>query len=122
MAVDESNGNNASQNTDEYYEKAACEEEIYDEDVEEEVRDALVSDNPSPAQKTHNKDAREGEISDEELQEAAEELITGDADDPPAGEDNVAGMLSVSRLYSLQALLLQGHAILPLLIQVGTWF
>jgi len=40
-----SNDNNVPNDTDEYYETAASEEEIYLEETEEEVRAVLASDN-----------------------------------------------------------------------------
>lgn len=117
---DENNMTNSDADT--YYEKVASQEEIYDEDVEEEVREALTSGDPSSPQNKTNNSPRKGETLDEQLNEAAEELITGDGDDPPLGEGKITEMLSVSRLFGSHSLVLQGHAVLSLLIPVLTWF
>lgn len=122
MSTYDSDKKNVPTNTDAYDEKVASQEEIYDEDLEEEVREALTSDDPPSLQDNTNNNSRKAETLDEQLDQAAEELITGDSDDPPLSEDSISQMLSVSRLYSSRALLLQGHAILPLLIPVVTWF
>ena len=85
------------------YEIVASQEEIYLEETEEELREILISEDPSAyAQpETAAVDCRVAvESLDEELGRAAEELITGDCDDPPLSKEAVAEMLSMSRSSS----------------------
>ena len=70
--------------TDTYYEEQACQEEIYLEETEEELRIILESADSVPSQR---EDLRE------EQENAAEELITGDSDDPPLSDDSVEEVL-----------------------------
>ena len=67
-----------------YYETVASQEEIYLEEIEEELRLTLESDDLPPlSQKSPN----------QQQEHAVEELITGDSDDQPLGEDTVEEML-----------------------------
>ena len=73
-----------------FYERPACQEEIYLETVEEEERARLfVSASETcvvmPGPRVENLS--------EELNNAAEELITGDSDDPPLSGIEIARML-----------------------------
>lgn len=68
--------------TDEYYEELASQEEIYLEQVEENLR-AIAICELDASRRTENPDA---------LREcAAENLITGDLDDPPLSEETIEG-------------------------------
>lgn len=75
MCTESDNQNNPSQM--DYYEKQASQEEIYLEEIEEELRLVLESDESS---------SRECENLDIQRAFAVEELIVGDADDPPLSE------------------------------------
>jgi len=70
--------------TDSYYEEQACQEEIYLEETEEELRIMLESADSPPLQSENLREEREN---------AVEELITGDSDDPPLPEDSVEEMV-----------------------------
>jgi hypothetical protein len=110
--------------TDEYYEELASQEELYLEEMEEEVHAILTSyvssatgdvrstvteycgfresDLEIRAALTDPRDDRRmAESLDEQLVEASEELITGDADDPPLTEEAVVEILSDSRAQRL---------------------
>jgi hypothetical protein len=78
-------GENIPTDNDAYYETVACQEELYLEETEEELRAILIFADPSPSEST-----------DEKLGDAAEELITGDSDDPPLSEEVVAEMLRIT--------------------------
>jgi hypothetical protein len=65
----------------EAYETVAGQEEIYLEEVEEEVRAMLIADEPPVSQAPLDP-----------LQ-VIEELITGDGDDPPLSDDALGQML-----------------------------
>jgi hypothetical protein len=66
--------------TEDYYEEQASQEEIYLEEIEEDLRMILEFDDPSPLP---------GESLGEQRERAAEELITGDPDDPPLSDDAI---------------------------------
>jgi hypothetical protein len=91
MSMKMSNDNKILTDTDAYYETVASPEEISLEEAEEEVREILISDNPSTAQ---DNDSRLAESLDEQLNHAAEELITGDSDDPPLSEEAIVEILN----------------------------
>jgi len=78
--------------TEAYYEVVASQEEIYLEEVEEELRAILIFDNPSPS-----------ECVDEPPDQAAEELITGDFDDPPLSEEAVVEMVKDSHAQRVKS-------------------
>lgn len=104
----------------EYYEELACQEELYLEEIEEEVVTILTS-YVSPASQnglslvTEYSEFREldlevkesmtdpkndpclAEKPDGPLVEAVEELITGDADDPPLSEGAIFEMLRITK-------------------------
>ena len=84
--------------TEAYYETIASQEEIYLEEVEEELRAILVLGGPSESQllsgRSNNAPATEN--LEEQRDHAAEQLITGDADDPPLSEDAVGEMLRMT--------------------------
>jgi hypothetical protein len=84
-----------------------CQEEIYLEETEEELRAILVLEDPS----SYNQGTTAcvdccfvTESLDEERGRAAEELITGDSDDPPLSATAVVEMLSLSRFYRSRSL------------------
>jgi len=86
MSNDEKKNESIPAHTDDYYEAIASQEEIYLEEVEENLRAMLTFDAnsaPSAAQSL-----------DEQLDQAAEELITGDSDDAPLSEKTITEMLS----------------------------
>ena len=81
--------NNSDENipdTEADCERVASQEEIYLEEVEEEIRAILIFDNPCPS-----------EAANEPLDRAAVELIAGDSDDPPLSEEAVVEMLKRSK-------------------------
>jgi hypothetical protein len=78
-------GENIPTDAEAYYERVACQEEIYLEEAEEELRAILIFADPSPS-----------ESADAKLDDALEELITGDSDDPPLSEEVVAEMLKIT--------------------------
>ena len=96
------NGKNIPSDPEAYYETLASREEIYREEIEEEVRSILISVDPSSTTKprlrmTDEDDyTRIAEAVDEQLENAAKELITGDSDDPPLSQEVVVEMLTVS--------------------------
>ena len=75
---------NISVVTEAYYEAAASQEEIYLEEMEEDLRMILESNDPLPPR---------SERPDRQRETAAEELITGDSDDPPLSEETVEEIL-----------------------------
>jgi hypothetical protein len=105
MSIYKSNNESIPTDTETYYEAVAGQEEIYLEEVEEELRAILIIGDPSPSRKEvkrsmsdANNDPRIAESLDEQLNHAAEELITGDSDDPPLSEEVVAEMLRVTQM------------------------
>jgi hypothetical protein len=80
----ESNDKNISFQEDACYEERARQEEIYLEEIEEELRMVLESDDLPSEQ-------NEGLV--EEREHAAEELIIGDSDEPPLSEAAVEELL-----------------------------
>ncbi len=72
--------------TDDYYEAIASREEIYLEEVEENLRAVLTS-------KTNTANREAGSF-DEQVERAAEEVLTGDSDDRPLSEKTITEMLS----------------------------
>lgn len=116
MSFNTSNDQNRPPDTEEYYEAVACQEEIYLEETEEEIRAILIFDDPPAVNSDGTWSANraepepDGEVSrsmsdtnnepctaeslDEKLTHAAEELITGDSDDPPLSEKAVTEMLN----------------------------
>jgi hypothetical protein len=84
MSAQESNDKDIPFRTDAYYEERARQEEIYLEEIEEELRMVLESDDLPSEQ-------NEGLV--EEREHAAEELIIGDSDEPPLSEAAVEEML-----------------------------
>jgi len=96
--------------TEAYCETVASQEEIYLEEVEEEVRAILIFGDPAPSRRgvtTLLSEANNGPCvvgsRDEELNDAAEELITGDADDPPLSEEAVLEMFNDSPAHGLKS-------------------
>jgi len=88
MSDDENNGQGIPAHTEDYYEAIASQEEIYLEEVEENLRAILISYKPSPR--------KAAESLNEQLDHAAEELITGDSDDAPLSEEAVADALRMT--------------------------
>ena len=85
--------------TDAHDEIVASQEEIYLEETEEEVREILISEDPSTYvhQETGCVDCCfVAESLGEELDHAAEELITGDSDDPPLSEEAVGEIVRMT--------------------------
>jgi len=80
------NQNNPSQ-MDAYYEKRASQEEIYLEEIEEELRLVLESDE-SPSRERENHDIQRAF--------AVEALIVGDTDDPPLGEIAIGELIRMT--------------------------
>ena len=78
---------------DVYYESVASEEEIYLEETEEEVFEALITEDESTLRKNPLNRTCVGEILSEQRIHAREELITGDSDDPPLSEEDVSKLL-----------------------------
>jgi hypothetical protein len=97
MSSDKSNDEDIQTLTDAYYEERACQEEIYLEETEEELRVILASGDRSSLR---------SESLNERREYAAEELIIGDSDDPPLREEVVEEMLK-SMLGSLGLLSLR---------------
>jgi hypothetical protein len=112
MPAEKVNDENAAIYTEAYYEQLASQEELYLEEMEEEVRAILIS-YVSPASQNYRSTGIEvcGEIDlelevrrstrdslDKQLVEAAEELITGDSDDPPLRDGAVTEMLRITEI------------------------
>src|SRR5438876_10114038 len=105
MSINMSNDRNIPTDTDAYYEAVASQEEIYLEEIEEELRAIWISYDTFQSRNSgstlgENRGERKGDsekrsISDasndpctaeslgEQPNHAAEDLITGDSDDPP---------------------------------------
>jgi hypothetical protein len=105
MPVDESSEENIPNDSDAYYEAVASQEEIYLEEVEEELRAILIFGDQTPPRgnakrlrSDANNDPCVVESPQEQLTDAAEELIAGDSDDPPLSEEGVAEMLRMARI------------------------
>ena len=88
MSDDENKDEGIPAHTEDYYEAIASQEEIYLEEVEENLRAILTSYKPSPM--------KAAESLNEQLDQAAEELITGDSDDAPLSEAAVAEALRMT--------------------------
>jgi hypothetical protein len=91
MSNDEKRNESIPAHTDDYYEAIASQEELYLEEVEENLRAILIAYKPLASGDANNH--RAAESLDEQLNHAAEELITGDSDDPPLSEETVAEMI-----------------------------
>ena len=78
MSIYKSTAQSILSNTDACYEAIASQEEIYLEEVEEEIRAILIFESPCPSENV-----------DQELERAAEDLVTGDSDDPPLSEEKI---------------------------------
>jgi len=86
MSNDENKNESSPAHTEDYYEAVVSQEQIYLDEVEENLRAMLAFDaNSAP---------RTAQSLDEQLDQAAEELITGDSDDAPLSEKTIAEMLS----------------------------
>src|SRR5258706_8948060 len=118
MSFYKSTEENIPTHTEAYYEELASQEELYLEEMEEEVRAILISYDPSRSPnrsivievcgegvpdldvKVSTTDPKNNprivRSLDEQLVDASEELITGDADDPPLSEQAVQEMLNDS--------------------------
>jgi hypothetical protein len=110
MSIYKSNDESIPTDTEAYYEAVASQEEIYLEEVEEELRAILIFGDPSPSRQEvrrsmseANTDLRMAQSLNEQLNHAAEELITGDSDDPPLSEEAVVEMLNDSHAQSLRS-------------------
>jgi hypothetical protein len=79
MCSYERSDENISIRIDAYYEELAKQEEIYLEEIEEDVRMILEFEDPPPSPPQQSLDQKRAE--------AAEELIMGDSDDPPVSEN-----------------------------------
>jgi hypothetical protein len=88
MSDDENRNEGVPAHTEDYCEAVASQEEIYIEEVEENLRAILTSYPPSPMNATDSLN--------EQLDCAAEELITGDSDDATLSEDAVAEALRMT--------------------------
>jgi hypothetical protein len=96
MSINMNDAKNIPADTEAYCETVASQEEIYLEEVEEELRAILIFGDPPPSRRGVNtllSDANNdpcvvGSL-DEQIYHAAEELITGDSDDPPLSEEAV---------------------------------
>jgi hypothetical protein len=99
MSTCESSGEIIPEESEACYETVASQEEIYLEEVEEELRAILIFGDPSPSQATSDSrnDLQVTENLDEQLNHAVEVLITGDSDDPPLSEGVVAEMLRIAQ-------------------------
>jgi hypothetical protein len=103
MSINMNDDKNIPTDTEAYYEAVASQEEIYLEEVEEELRAILIFGDPSPSRKEvkksmsdANNDPRIAESLDEQLHQAAEDLITADPDDPPLSEEAIVEMLEMT--------------------------
>jgi len=104
MPIDKSSEGNIPNDSEACYEAVASQEEIYLEEVEEELRAMLIFSDPAPSRtgvkslpSNANNDPCVVESLDEELNHAAQELITGDSDDSPLSEEAVAEMLRATQ-------------------------
>jgi len=88
MSDDENRDEGIPAHTEDYYEAVASQEEIYLEEVEENLRAILTSYRPFSMKATDSLN--------EQLDCAAEELITGDSDDAALSEDAVAEALRMT--------------------------
>ena len=84
MFVYQSSDQPVNTDADAYSEAVASQEEMYLEEVEEDLRTILIADDPlqSPS-----------EVPEQLRKHAVEELVTGDSDDPPLGEELVESLL-----------------------------
>ena len=102
MSINMNDDKNIPAETEACYETVASQEEIYLEEVEEELRAILIFGDPAPSRRGVNtllSDANNDPCvvwSPDALNHAAEELITGDSDDPPLSEEAVLEMLNDS--------------------------
>jgi hypothetical protein len=107
MPIDKNSEENIPDDSDAYayYEAVASQEEIYLEEVEEELRAILIFGDETPSRNEArrspsdaNNDPRRAEGLEEQLTHAAEELITADSDDLPLIEEVVADMLRMAKI------------------------
>ena len=110
MSINMNDDKNIQAETEAYCETVASQEEIYLEEVEEELRAILIFGDPVPSRRGVNTlppDANNDPCVvvslDEELNDAAEELITGDSDDPPLSEEAVLEILNDSPAQGLKS-------------------
>ena len=119
MSSNMNSDKNIPPDSEAHYEELACQEEIYLEETEEELRVILTSDDPPPSLTTAEysqsirgereidcevnrsmadakNNPRMAESPDEPLVDAAEKLITGDSDDPPLSEEEVVETLRMT--------------------------
>ena len=89
MPIYQSDDGNHSADSEACYEIIASQEEIYLEEVEEELRLILESDDPAPPL---------DQTLDQQQENLAEELITGDSDDPPLSDESVEEMLTIVQI------------------------
>ncbi len=101
MSINMNSDKNIPTDTEAYYETVASQEEIYLEEVEEELRAILIFSDPSPSRIEMKRCLAESP--DEQINHAAEELITGDSDDPPLSEEVVVEMLNDSPAQRLKS-------------------
>jgi len=100
MSIDMNGDKNIPTDTEAYYETVASQEEIYLDEIEEELRVILIFSDPSPSRREMKRSMTDpknnpclAESPNEQINHAAEELITGDSDDPPLSEEEVVEML-----------------------------
>ena len=111
MSINMNDDKNIPTDTEAHYETVASQEEIYLEEVEEELRAILIFGDPTLALRGVNtllSDANNapcvvGSL-DEQINHAAEELITCYSDDPPLSEEAVLEMLNDSTAQRLKSL------------------
>lgn len=84
MRLYDNHGRDIPMDSDACYEVVAGQEEVYLEEIEEELRMILESEDP-PKQPD--------ESFNQQQECAVEELIVGDSDDPPLSEETVLQML-----------------------------
>ena len=89
MPIYQSDDDNISADSEACYEIIASQEEIYLEEVEEELRLILESDDSAPPL---------DQTLDQQQENLAEELITGDSDDPPLSDESVEEMLTIVQI------------------------
>lgn len=106
MPIDMNDDENTQPDPDDYYESLASQEEIYLEETEEELREILIFEDPSPSESdnynsddNNNKEICATQTADEQLEQAVKELITDDSDAPPLSEEAVVEMIKLSHLY-----------------------